>query len=29
MIRFRAVGDAGNLVVVENWLDELVERVGN
>jgi serine/threonine-protein kinase len=29
MVRFRSVGEAGSLVVVENWLDELVERVGN
>jgi serine/threonine-protein kinase len=29
MIRFRAVGEAGDLVVVENWLQELTARLGN
>jgi serine/threonine-protein kinase len=28
MIRFRGVGESGELIVVENWLEELEERVG-
>ncbi|UCD25597.1 MAG: protein kinase [Gemmatimonadota bacterium] len=28
MIRFRGVGESGELIVVENWFDELMERVG-
>ncbi len=29
MIRFRGGGDAGELIVVENWVEELKARVGN
>jgi len=29
MIRFRGVGESGELVVVDNWFSELKERAGN
>jgi hypothetical protein len=29
MIRYRGVGEAGELIVVENWFEELKERVGS